>query len=274
VRPRIGGARERAPAVVLPLLLALALASGVGFADGGRVNLAHLDFLTDTFDVEGDPHLGVWIYAEPSPTEPGAYVPRGDEDEGVTDVDDIARAAIAYLWAYRADPQVATLETARGLLEFVIAMQADDGTFYNFVFADGRINRLGITSRAGAGFWAARGLWALAEAMPLFAEADPAFAARLRASFLRGVPPFLDKVEPRYGTFTERFGYDVPAWLPDQGADVASNLLLALTAFLAHDHDDDVAALHGMVAEGLVRFQYGPPGTYPFLAHPSFALDP
>ena len=275
MHPRMtGGALRRAPCFTLALLLALAPLLGVAFADGGRVNLAHLDFLTDTFDVEGERHLGVWIYAEPSPTVPGAYVPRADEDEGATDVDDVARAAVAYLWAHRERGDDATLDTARGLLEFVMAMQADDGTFYNFVFPDGRINRLGITSRKGAGFWAARALWAMAEGMPAFAERDPAFAARLRQSFLRGIPAFLAKVEPSYGTLTERYGYAVPAWLPDDGADVASNLLLALTAFLAHDHDDDVAALHGMVAEGLTRFQYGPPGTYPFLAHPSFARDP
>jgi hypothetical protein len=282
VHPRMtGGALRRAPRFAPALLLALVLAwgvgfalSGVAFATGDRVNLAHLDFLTDTFDVEGEPHLGVWIYAEPSPTVPGAYVPRDVAAEGATDVDDVARAAIAYLWAHRERGDDATLETARGLLEFTMAMQDDDGTFYNFVFADGRINRLGITSRKGAGFWAARALWAIAEGMTDFAESDPAFAGRLRASFLRGVPPFLAKVEPSYGTFTERFGYAVPAWLPDQGADVASNLLLATSAFLAHGHDDGVAALHGMVAEGLTRFQYGPPGTYPFLAHPSFARDP
>lgn len=269
-----GGALRRAPHFTLALLLALAPLAGIAFADGGRVNLDHLDFLTDTFDVEGERHLGVWIYAEPSPTEPGAYVPRAVEAEGATDVDDIARAAIAYLWAHREGADDAALDTARGLLEFVMAMQADDGTFYNFVYSDGRINRLGITSRKGAGFWAARALWSIAEAIPDFAERDPAFAARLRQSFLRGLPPFVAKVEPRYGTFVERFGYAVPAWLPDDGADVASILLLALSAFLAHDYDDDAAALHEMIAEGLSRFQYGPPGTYPFLAHSSFALDP
>jgi hypothetical protein len=275
VRPRTtGGALRRAPRFPPALLLVPFLLWGAAFAAGGRLNLAHLDFLTDTFDVEGVPHLGVWIYAEPSPTEPGAYVPRADEDEGATDVDDVARAAIAYLWAHRVRGDDAALEAARGLLDFVMAMQDADGTFYNFVFPDGRINRLGITSRKGAGFWAARALWAMAEGLPDFAERDPAFAERLRQSFLRGVPPFLAKVAPRYGMYAERFGYAVPAWLPDQGADVASNLLLATSAFLAFERDDDVFALHAMVAEGLTSFQYGPPGTYPFLAHPSFALDP
>jgi hypothetical protein len=177
--------------------------------DTARVNFAHLDFLVDTFDVEGETHLGVWIYAEPSPTERGAYVHRGDEDEGVTDIDDIARAAIAYLWEHRERPSDDTLATARGLLEFTLAMQADDGEFYNFVFADGRINRLGITSRKGAGFWAARALWAIAEGMPAFAEHDPAFAERLRVAFVRGVPPFAAKIEPR-PTERTRTGFGLP----------------------------------------------------------------
>ena len=266
----------------LALGLALAVGSGVVLADArpdhaadpARVNFAHLGFLIDTFDVEGEAHLGVWIYAEPSPSEEGAYVHRADEDEGATDVDDIARAAIAYLWEHRERPSDATLATAAGLLEFVLAMQAEDGEFYNFVFPDGRINRLGITSRKGAGFWAARALWALAEGMPAFVEHDPGFAERLRAAFLRGIPPFAAKIAPRHGDYTLRFGYRVPAWLPDNGADVASILLLGLTTFLQHDHDDDVLALHAVVAQGLTEFQYGPAGTYPFLAHPSFALDP
>ncbi|MBA2668003.1 MAG: hypothetical protein H0U69_13325 [Trueperaceae bacterium] len=267
-----GGALRRVPFAILSAFV-LAVA-GSALAQAALVNFAHLDFLTDTFDVEGEEHLGVWIYAEPSPTEADAYVHRADEDEGSTDIDDIARAAIAYLWEARERPSEATLATARGLLEFVMAMQADDGEFYNFVFPDGRINRLGITSRKGAGFWAARGLWALAEGIPVFAEHDPAFAERLRVAFLRGVPPFVAKIGPRYGTYLDRLGYRVPAWLPDDGADVASNLLLALATFLRHDHDDDVLTLHDMVAEGLTDFQYGPPGTYPFLAHPSFARDP
>jgi hypothetical protein len=258
----------------LLVLLACLLLAGLAHAREGRVDFAHLDFLVDTFDVEGEAHLGVWIYAEPSPTEAGAYVPRADEDEGATDVDDVARAAVAYLWAYRERPADATLATARGLLEFVLAMQADDGEFYNFVHPDGRINRLGITSRKGAGFWAARALWALAEGMTVFSEHDAEFTARLRAAFLRGIPPFAAKVDRSYGLFVERHGYRVPAWLPDNGADVASNLLLALAAFLSVDADEAVRDLQAAVAEGLTAFQYGPPETYPFLAHPSFALDP
>jgi hypothetical protein len=237
-------------------------------------NLAHLDFLTDTFAVEGERHLGVWIYAEPSPTDPDAYVHRADADEGATCVDDFSRSALVYLWAYGQGVKEEGLELARGQLDFVMAMQAEDGEFYNFVFPDGQINRLGITSRKSAGFWAARALWALAEGYTVFKEHDLEFAARLQASFLRGVPPFVAKVAPQYESYAELQGRQVPAWLPDNGADVTSILMLGLAKYLEVEEDTQVRELLGMLAEGLVAFQYGPPQDYPFLAHLSFTRDP
>src|SRR5690606_18511371 len=241
--PRALGASARpGPLASLVLITAVLLAAplawaqqaarpGVSWPEDPLTNLAHLEFLTSEFEVEGESHLGVWIYAEPSPTEAGAYVGREAPGEGVTDLDDVARAAIAYLWHHAATGSEESLELARGLLEYVLAMQAEDGEFYNFVFADGTINRLGITSRKGAGFWAARGLWALAEGMRSFAETDPGFSAALREAFLRGVPPFEAKVAPAYGDHRERHGFSAPAWLPDDGADVAANLLLGLSIF-------------------------------------------
>ena len=237
-------------------------------------NFDHLDFLTQPFEVEGETRLGVWIYAEPSPDEPGQYVGREAPGEGVTDLDDVARAAIAYLWGYEQGVAPDGLEQARGLLDFTMALQADDGEFYNFVLEDGSINTLGRTSRKGAGFWAARGLWALAEGYRVFRDVDPDYAAQLQASFLKGVPPFVAKVEPQFGEFETVRGFDVPQWLPDDGADVAAILSVALARYLEVEEDEEVRGLLTMLADGLTAFQYGPPETYPFLAHPSFARDP
>ncbi len=268
------------PLVVLACFFGMAAAQtapgteAVPAAEPAITNLDHLKVLTTEFDVEGETLLGVWIYAEPSPTEPGVYVGREAPGEGVTDLDDVARAAVAYLWHYDATGDEESLALARGLLGYVLAMQADDGEFYNFVFADGSINRLGITSRKGAGFWAARGLWSLAEGMRTFADIDPELSAELREAFLRGLPPFEAKIAPAYGQFRSRHGFEAPAWLPDDGADVASNLLLGLAIFLQVEDHPDVRHLMELVADGLTAFQYGPAGEYPFLAHPSFARDP
>lgn len=281
-----GGAGHRAPrfsraltAWLATALLSLGGAMGQGATEGMpsgglRTNLDHLRFLTDVFEVEGEQHLGVWIYAEPSPTDPDAYVGRDVAAEGATDIDDVARAAIAYLWWYDLHGDDSALALARGLLDFTMAMQAEDGEFYNFVFADGRINRLGITSRKGAGFWAARALWALAEGYRVFQQADPSYAAELRDAFLLGLPPFEAKIEPAYGRFVSRHGFEVPDWLVDDGADVTSNLLLGLAVFLQQEEHEGVRDLMRQAAHGLTAFQYGPAGSYPFLAHPSFGRDP
>jgi hypothetical protein len=246
----------------------------LGLASAQRVNFDHLDFLTDRFYIEGERHLGVWIYAEPSPADPEIYTHRTDEDEGAACVDDVARAAIAYLWGYRTGVDPGGLDKARELLMFVMAMQAEDGDFYNFVFPDGQINRLGITSRKGAGWWAARAVWALAEGYAAFYEHEPEFAAQLETSLLRALPPFSAKVLPGRGTFRDIHGFQVPAWLPDDGADMASNLLLGLAHYLALVEHAEARLLLNAVAEGISAFQYGPPETYPFLAHLPFARDP
>lgn len=238
------------------------------------INFAHLDHLSQLFDVEGQQVRGVWIYAEPGLQAGAPYEFREAAGEGATDLDDVARAAIAYLWAAEADLVPHALDYARGQLDYVLLMQADDGEFYNFVFSDGSINRLGITSRKGAGFWAARALWALAEGMQAFRDADPDYYLTLRAAFLRGVTPFAERVAADYGEYLEVHGLRAPAWFPGDGADVASILLLGLTGFLQLEHDDTTYLLAQRIADGLTEFQYGPPDAYPFLAHPSFARDP
>ena len=276
------------PAALLTLLTLLLLPSASAQdetaaarqEDAGEalpINFDHLDHLSQLFDVEGEDLRGVWIYAEPGIGPDAAYQYRGAPGEGVTDLDDVARAAIAYLWAAelaRASAPDHALEYARGQLEYALAMQAEDGEFYNFAFEDGSINRLGITSRKGAGFWAARGLWALAEGMRAFEATDQAFYAELREAFLLGVQPFARQVAASYGQYVEAHGFSAPAWFPGDGADVAAILLIGLATFLELEEDDTTYLLAEKLANGLAEFQYGPPQEYPYLAHQSFARDP
>src|SRR5690606_8390089 len=112
------------------------------------------------------------------------------------------------------------------------------------------------------------------EGMHAFRDSDPAYYLELRGAFLRGVTPFAEQVEADFGAYVEVHGLRAPAWFPGDGADVASILLLGLTGFLELEHDDTTYLLATRIADGLSEFQYGPPDTYPFLAHPSFARDP
>ncbi len=242
-------------------------------ASDSLIELAHLDHLSQLFDVEGERLRGVWIYAEPGPTQADPYVYRGAPGEGLTCVDDVARAALVYLAAARQGLSPHARAYARDQLDFVLAFQAEDGEFYNFADEGGKINRLGITSRKGAGFWAARALWAIGDGMIAF-QGDADYYETLRGAFLAGAAAFARNVDARWGQYYEVHGLQAPAWLPGDGADVASILLLGLSSFLEVDQDPVVLQLASRIAVGLAEFQYGPAGTYPYLAHPSFALDP
>jgi hypothetical protein len=95
-------------------------------------------------------------------------------------VDDAARAVavLALLW------QRTGLEWVRnwaeGLLDFVLAMQTDDGWWLNFIRDwDGERNLHGPTSFAGGRFWHARALYGTAIAATVL-ESEPARAATAR----------------------------------------------------------------------------------------------
>ena len=89
--------------------------------------------------------------------------------EGVACVDDAARAVVLLLDLYRDTGDRRLGEWATGLVEFVLYMQLDDGRFHNFIRDwDGTINTDGPTSYAGATFWQARAVRALAKAHLVF----------------------------------------------------------------------------------------------------------
>src|SRR5215217_406224 len=82
------------------------------------VNLAHLRFLTESVRVDGREMAIVHIYSEAP-----KYQWVDAAGEGISAVDDVARAAVVYLWQYERthDPEMLTL--ARRCLEFVRYMQ-------------------------------------------------------------------------------------------------------------------------------------------------------
>src|SRR5688500_11469715 len=133
------------------LLLAACLLSGIASAqeDTDLVNLAHLRHLTEPVTIDGQDMAVVHIYAEYPDYE---WV--DDADEGLSAVDDVARAAVLYLWEYERTGEESLLELARRCLNFVMYMQADDGEFYNFVFdTQGTINLTGGTSYKSLTWW-------------------------------------------------------------------------------------------------------------------------
>ena len=126
------------------------------------INFCHLDALCEDIVFAGKQCTIVHIYAD-APD----YRWTDAAEEGISCVDDVARAAIVYMKAFDFSHR-GDMERIKGLLNFVLAMQADDGEFYNFILSDLSINKTGSTSRKYFAFWAARGYWALGSGTAFF----------------------------------------------------------------------------------------------------------
>jgi len=156
-------------------------AQSAGRLHNGSINLAHLQFLTEPITVNGRDMAIVHIYSEYPKYQ---WVDAGNE--GISALDDVARTSIVYLHYYQATGDRASLDLARRCLNFVLYMQTDDGEFYNFVSdRAGTINKTGDTSYKSLGWWAMRGIWALAEGINVFDTIDHPYADQLAAAYLR-----------------------------------------------------------------------------------------
>jgi hypothetical protein len=210
------------------------------------VNLGHLERLCEDVTIQGKPCTIVHIYSD-APD----YGWTDASGEGVACIDDVARAAVVYMRTN--DSRY--LPRIRGLLNFVLAMQAEDGTFYNFVHKDLTINRSGRTSEKSFGFWAARGYWALAAGYAFFKERDVEFASTLQAAYLRCLPQ-LDSLALAYGNYQNINGQSWPVWLINRhAADATSEFLLGAAEYLAAAREPALQQHAEKLAEGLMAMQ-------------------
>ena len=231
--------------IVAVLALCVLFLIGSRGAHAG-VNFCHLDALCQDIVFAGKPCTIVHIYAD-APD----YQWTDAAKEGITCVDDVARAAVVTMQAFEAGVYC-DMERIRGLLNFVLAMQADDGEFYNFIHSDLSINKTGDTSRKDFAFWAARGYWALGSGAAFFRDKNPAYADTLKQAFLKCRIP-LDKLMQRYGQFVEINGRPYPDWLMIRHAgDATSELLLGLAAYLQVEDDPLLADYADKLSEGLI----------------------
>ena len=232
------------------------------------VNFAHLRHLTETIPFSGDTVDIVHIYANYPAYEWVSAAESGPE--GIACVDDAARAAVLYLRYYELREDPASLPHARALLKFVLKMQADNGEFYNFIFQDRSINRVGKTSYKSFGWWASRALWSMALGARVLRRPDPAFAETLRTAVRKSFPHVARLLKEYNGT-RDIGGYEVSRWLLyESGADATSELLLGLNEYLSVERDPSLNAVVRNLAEGLMTMQDGNVKTFPYGLHRSW----
>jgi hypothetical protein len=207
------------------------------------VNTAHLDWLKRPVKVPGGGTVTTWqIYAAPvtKHERKGPYRFVGDEDEGVGCVDDVARAAIVYAREFARTGNLQAAASAKEAYAFLAHMARPDGTYVNFIWADGSLNATGPTSKPGLNWWAARALWAIAEGAKAFRATDPAYADSLRALAMRTVRALDADLLKRDGKFRMVGAHKAPDWFVSDAPDVTAVAVLGLAA-LNDDRPDPTA---------------------------------
>jgi multiple sugar transport system substrate-binding protein len=184
----------------------------------------------------------VALYAEAPDYRPVGS-PARDGYEGIAAVDDAARAAVVYLRSYELSGDTTQRAEALGLLAFVAAMEQGDGEFINFVDTRGRLNRAAPSSRKSMSYWAARGIWALAEGVRLLGPSYVNDSTTFR--------PVLDRA-------IARLGREVDAGRLIGGSVTAtSEALLGLLALQRAEPSATLAALAARTAALLVPLSRG-----------------
>jgi len=222
-------------------------------------NLAHLNSLYEEIKIDDQPVAIIHIYSEYPD-----YKWVDANNEGIACVDDAARAAVVYLRHFEVAGDTSSLRRARRLIDFCRYLQADDGQFYNFIFADHAINRDGQTSFKSLGWWAARGVWATGEGYRVFRNRDPTYAGLLQ-QHLQKTFAHLDTLLQRYPHIDEVNGFKAPRWLLYNSAgDATSELVLGLSAYYRATNDPRVKSYLEKFGEAFLAMQLGDEESFPF----------
>lgn len=254
-------------AVIFGLLVS---SSCIAFSQGkgSLVNFGHLEHLTEKIQFAGEQVDIVHVYAN-FPTYEWVEA-KGTETEGIACVDDATRAAVLYLRHFELRRDTLSLAKAKLLLRFVMKMQADDGMFYNFIYADHSINRDGKTSYKSFGWWAARGVWCFGLGYRVMKSVDPPFADQLERR-IRNALPHVDTLLFKYNRTTMHGTLKSPQWLLyEEAADATTELLLGLTEYYSASGNKQVREYIQRLCGGLVLMQDGDFRTFPYGLHRSW----
>ena len=242
-----------------------------------EINLTHLDALRATVKTPSHGMVAAWwVYAVSAKGDASAEPYRLVEatNEGVSCVDDVARAALVYLKHWELARDAASLEHARECFAFLRAMRAPDGTFYNWLQADGTPNTTRDNSQPGLTYWTARAVWALRKGCRTLKATRPQTASALAGELAPVLRTLRDTTTPRYRTFKTVRGQRVPLWLISDGSDSTAVCLLGLCAYERAYPSAENRELIRMLAEGIAAMQGGDADHYPWFGFRAWGLEP
>ncbi len=254
---------------ILLLLLAVMLFSFHGCESSGSstneqeslklVNLSHLNNLYEETDFLGIRSGIIHIYSEYPDYK---WVDAGGE--GITCVDDIARAAVVYLEHFKYTGDTASRDKAKMLLKTVCRMQGEDGLFYNFILSDHSINKTHKNSLLSFNFWAVRAIWAMSYGMKILQDEDKIFCNILKNKVQRSLP-HVDGLLKNYDKYSQtEDGLKVPEWLIFGSAgDATSVLLLGLGYYYELTGGDKVKDNIIKLGDALIKTQVNNTGGFP-----------
>jgi hypothetical protein len=223
------------------------------------VNTAHLDKLYGEIKM-GDDTVGIiHIYSEYPD-----YHMAGDHDEGIACVDDASRAAIFYFMRYGQTDSIEFYRKGKMLVKFILAMQAGNGYYYNFIWPDGSINKDGSTSKAEPNWWSWRSLWALGVVNNYLGKNEMALVHRIHDQHSRLVQNILHEPQFRSTVTDTAFGFTIPTWLPkgsgtDQASIVIMGLLIAASQEGTSTYRDSIVSFIHHFADGIMMMQVHSP---------------
>jgi len=231
-------------------------------------NLSHLDFLSEHVELDGIPMMIVHLYAEPIDRNDldSGYEWVGDPQEGVSALDDVARAVIVYAEHYSTYGDTHSYEQMKRGLEFAMWMQAPNGDFDNFVArdADGNLfKKDSASSQTAFSYWAARAYEAMATALPLITDADAELADRLTQRLQLCLDRVGQLVSPDYG---QHEADGSPSWLLFDDSWLSATAVAALVkhaALLQGPEHAEAVTLVSELAEGIAYYQEGDFDRYP-----------
>ena len=179
------------------------------------VNLSHALHLTDSIKIDGEQRVFIWIYADHP-----EYKPAKAPGEGIACADDVGRFLEVLEQAILDYNKKEFVDLSKKMTRFLLYMEKE-GQWYNFIFADGSINKGHINSKLDFGFWAVRGLRGLAASYRILQKHAP------QSGLMDSIKRSIHRSEKYYTN--EALASPDDGYLLKQAPDMTSELLLVLT---------------------------------------------